>query len=73
VRRIDHAGLHRARATLGLVNAPEQAAKPSDDWSDLSEEERVELRRAFAEADEEYRRGEGIPREEVLPRLRRAG
>lgn len=52
---------------------PEHAAETSDDWSDLSEEERGELRRAFAEADEEYRRGECLPREEVLPRLRRAG
>lgn len=58
---------------LVVVKPTEQAAERSDDWSDLSEEERVELRRAFAEADEEYRRGEGIPREEVLPRLRRAG
>ena len=61
------------RATLGLVNPPEQAAKSSDDWPDLSEEERVELRRAFAEANEEYPRGEGIPSAEVLPRLHRAG
>lgn len=52
---------------------PEQTSETSDDWSDLSEDERVELRRVFAEADEEYRRGEGLPREEVLPRLRRAG
>lgn len=52
---------------------PEQTSETSDDWSDLSAEEQVELRRVFAEADEEYRRGEGLPREEVLPRLRRAG
>jgi len=58
---------------VNASNPPEQAAEPIDDWSDLSEEERAELRRDFAEADEEYRRGECLPRDEVLPRLRRAG
>jgi hypothetical protein len=43
-------------------------------WSDLSEQERGEIREAFARAEEEYRRGECIPADEVIPRrLRRAG
>ena len=53
------------------MSAPD--AEPSDDWSDLSEDEIAELRRAFAEADENRRNGVGIPIDDVLPRYRRAG
>lgn len=44
-----------------------------DAWPEMSPEEEAELRRDFAEGDEEYRRGECIPADEVVPRLRQAG
>ena len=54
-------------------HVPEESDLP-DGWSDLDEEERTELRAAFAEAHENYRNGvPGIPVDEVLPRFRRAG
>jgi hypothetical protein len=40
---------------------------------ELSAEEEAELRRDFAEGDEEYRRGECIPMEHVLKGARGAG
>ena len=56
------------------MKAPEadQADEP-DGWSDLTEDERAELRAAFDQARENHRNGVGVPRDQVLPRYRRAG
>jgi hypothetical protein len=44
-----------------------------DGWSDLTEEERAELRAEFVEARENHAKGLSIPMDEVLPRYRQAG
>jgi hypothetical protein len=62
-----------------MVECPPMATKPEeiealpDGWSDLTEGEREELRRAYDEADAAFDRGECIPIDEVLPRFREAG
>ncbi len=56
------------------MSASEPLPVPDDNaWPQMSAEEEAELRRDFTDAEEEYKRGECIPRDEVLPRLRRAG
>jgi hypothetical protein len=60
------------------MSANEQPSPVPDDapdgWSDLTDEERAELRRDFDEAREDMRNGvRGIPLDEVLPRYRQTG
>ena len=58
-----------------MSNSPAPPEQPAPDgWSDLTDEEREELRREYAEAREELQQGDpGVPLDEVLPRYRRAG
>jgi hypothetical protein len=58
---------------MSASDPPTPAVPDENAWPDLSPAEEEELRLAFAEAREEDRRGECIPRDEVLPRLRRTG
>jgi hypothetical protein len=47
---------------------------PTDGWSHLSDEQRTELDRRFAEARAAIERGDsGIPMDEVLPRFGKTG
>jgi hypothetical protein len=58
---------------MSASNPPSAPVSAEDAWPEMSQEEEAELRRDFAEGDEEYRRGECIPADEVVPRLRHAG
>jgi hypothetical protein len=64
----------RVRVVSSTVAPPETPVP--EDWSDLTPEEREELDAAFAQADENQRKGVGVPLDDVLPRppaLRRTG
>jgi hypothetical protein len=59
---------------MGSNQSPIDENEAPDGWSDLSEEERTELRQEAAAARENVRNGvPGIPLDEVLPRYRQAG
>jgi hypothetical protein len=61
------------RGRIPPMSEPDGNEPVPDGWSDLTEEERAELRRDFVEARERHAQGLSVPLDEVLPRYRRAG